>query len=89
MLFLDVLTSIFKYEVLHGETAKETGRYLLATKDIGIKLKFQQNALHCSVDALFDWEWSRGYPGSHPTTFKSRTGYIMTYECCHVIWASK
>ena len=41
------------------------------------------------VDADFCSLWNRETAQDDPTTAKSRSGYVITYANCPIIWASK
>jgi hypothetical protein len=76
---------------LHGEAVKHIGHYLLSTRDKGIILKPSKASFDCWVDASRAGEWRKhGDEGiTDPTTAKTRTGYIILYAGCPIIWASK
>jgi len=76
---------------LHGEAVKRIGRYLLANPNEGIILRPNQSTFDCWVDASHAGEWRKGSEDSmyDATTAKSRTGYILQYAGCPIIWASK
>jgi hypothetical protein len=73
----------------HEEAVKRICRYLLKTKDKGIVLKPDKSrGLECYVDA--DWAGSWQHRSSHdPLSAHSRTGYVIMYAGCPIIWASK
>jgi hypothetical protein len=76
---------------LHGEAVKHIGRYLLAHPDKGIILRPNQSTFDCWVDASHAGELRKGSKDSthDATTAKSRTGYLLQYAGCPIIWASK
>jgi hypothetical protein len=41
------------------------------------------------VDALFTGDWDQENAEWDPDTARSRTGYIILYASCPVMWASK
>jgi hypothetical protein len=73
----------------HEEAVKRICRYLLKTKDKGIVFKPDKSkGLECYVDA--DWAGSWQHRSSHdPLSARSRTGYVILYAGCPIIWASK
>ncbi len=73
----------------HAEAVKRIGRYLLANKERGIVLQPQQETFDCWVDASHAGKWSKMNAASDPTTAKSRTGYVIMFAGCPLIWASK
>jgi hypothetical protein len=73
----------------HAEAVKCIGRYLLATKGQGIILQPQQASFDCWVDASHAGEWSKEDAASDPITAKSRTGYVIMFAGCPLVWASK
>jgi len=76
---------------LHGEAVKRIGRYLLAHPNEGIILRPNQSTFDCWVDASHAGEWRKGSKDSmhDATTAKSRTGYLLQYSGCPIVWASK
>ena len=64
-------------------------RYLLKTKNRGIILKpYPNHGLEFHVNT--DWAGSWQDRSSHdPLSAHSRTGYVITYAGCPIIWASK
>jgi hypothetical protein len=76
---------------LHGEAVKHIGRYLLKTRDKGIILRPNKSSFDCWVDASHAGEWRKHGAESEndATTAKSRTGYVLLYAGCPLIWASK
>lgn len=73
----------------HEEAVKRICRYLLRTKDRG--LNFQpdpQRGLECFVDADWAGSWQE-QSSCDPLSAKSRTGYVIMYAGCPIVWASK
>jgi hypothetical protein len=56
---------------------------------MGIILSPRVQSLECYADASFGGDWNRATAAHDVSTAKSRTGYIITYCGCPVIWASK
>jgi hypothetical protein len=73
----------------HEEAVKRICRYLLRTRDKGLVLKPDSSrGLECYVDA--DWAGSWQHRSSpDPLSAHSRTGYVIMYAGCPIIWASK
>ena len=73
----------------HERAVKRIGRYLLATKDKGITFKIDKNkGMECFVDADFAGCWSKEDP-DEPDNVLSRTGFIIFYAGCPLVWVSK
>jgi hypothetical protein len=73
----------------HGIAIKHIGRYLLSTRDQGIILKLKQDTFDCWVDASHAGEWKKETAGDDIDTAKSRTGYVIMFAGCPLIWSSK
>jgi hypothetical protein len=73
----------------HATAVKRIGKYLMATKDKGIILNPKDHSFDCWVDADFVGNWDRVNADVDPSTAKSRTGFIITYAACPVVWGSK
>ena len=74
----------------HGEAVKRIGRYLLGTRKKG--LIYSPNttmSFECYCDADFSGNWNQATAEEDVTTAKSRTGYVVMYAGCPVIWGSK
>ena len=66
-------------------------RYLKGTATEGLIInpdRLQQIALDCHVDADFAGLWNVE-DDQDPVCVKSRTGYVITYGSCPVVWVSK
>jgi hypothetical protein len=73
----------------HEEAVKRICRYLLKTKDMGLILKPDKSkGLECYVDADWAGSW-RDHSSNDPLSAHSRTGYVIMYAGCPIIWASK
>jgi hypothetical protein len=55
----------------------------------GIIFKPTNHPFHVYVDADFCGLWNMELAKEHPVTAKSRTGYVVTYGSCPIIWASQ
>jgi len=73
----------------HGNAVKWLGRYLKATKDEGMTFQPQHHSFDCHVDADFSGNWHRDEAQDDPSTAKSRTGFIISYASCPIIWSSR
>jgi hypothetical protein len=76
----------------HATALRYLGRYLQGTKDRGIYLDPKgDKSFECWVDADFLGQYVKGAPDMalDKMTAKSRTGFIITYAGCPIIWGSK
>ena len=74
---------------LHERGVRHIGKYLLATKERGLVFKPDSTkGIECFVDADFAGGWSKA-DASNPENVMSRTGYVIFYAGCPVLWASK
>jgi hypothetical protein len=72
----------------HGEAVKRIGRYLLGTWDKGFIVgPDMQKSFECCVDADYCGNWDPTHY-EDPNSAKSRTGYIIMYYGCPILWAS-
>ena len=73
----------------HEEAVKRICRYLVRTKDKGLIFKPDlSRGLECYVDA--DWAGSWKRRSAHDTlSAHSRTGLVIMYAGCPIVWASK
>jgi hypothetical protein len=73
----------------HKEAIKSICRYLLKTKDDGMILKPDKSrGLECYADADWAGSWN-DRSSSDPLSSHSRTGFVILYAGCPIIWASK
>jgi Reverse transcriptase (RNA-dependent DNA polymerase) len=73
----------------HEEAVKRICRYLMSTKDEGLILKPDKNrGLECYVDADWAGSWL-DRSSNDPLSSHSRTGFVILYAGCPIIWASK
>jgi hypothetical protein len=76
--------------VPHGDAILYLVRYLKKTRDIGIRFNPDQTkGFDCYCDADFSGNWNRAFAHDDPSTAKSRSGWIIYYAGCPIIWASK
>jgi hypothetical protein len=74
----------------HANAVKYLCRYLMATKDKGLILRPDlKKSFEVHIDCDFAGNWVKEDAMNDPSTAKSRTGYIISYGGCPVIWASK
>jgi hypothetical protein len=74
----------------HGEAIIYLVKYLMGSKNIGIR--FSPNPIkgfECYCDADFSGNWNKDNAADDPSTAKSRSGWIIFYARCPIIWASK
>ena len=73
----------------HGDAIKWLGRYLKGTRDRGIILNPNKEGFECFVDADFSGNWDSKVASSDADTARSRTGYVVKFNGCPILWASK
>ena len=73
----------------HTEAVHAIIRYLMATKDEGIILDPTDEAFECYADADFAGLWNKETATDDASTAKSRSGYIIRFAGCPIMWASK
>jgi Reverse transcriptase (RNA-dependent DNA polymerase) len=73
----------------HAAAVKRIGRYLAGSRDKGLILNPRNHSFECFVDADFVGNWDRVNADVDPSTAKSRTGYVLMYGGCPMVWASK
>jgi hypothetical protein len=76
-----------KYE--HGKAVKWLGRYLRSTREDGIIMTPDKRGFECHVDADFAGNWNKETAMNDIDTARSRSGYVITYVNCPIVWASK
>jgi hypothetical protein len=65
-------------------------RYLKKSRDLGVC--FQPNTekgFECYCDADFSGNWTASIADVDPSISKSRSGWVVFYASCPIIWASK
>ena len=73
----------------HERAVMKIGKYLLATKDRGIKFTPDSSkGIECYADADFAGAWDKA-DANNPENVLSRTGFIIFYCGCPVYWCSK
>jgi Reverse transcriptase (RNA-dependent DNA polymerase) len=76
-------------KINHTEAVKRICRYLKGNEDKGIIMKPSNHSFKVWVDSDFGGLWDHEIAQDNPITSKSRTGYIVTYADCPIIWASQ
>jgi len=73
----------------HATAVKHILRYLQGTKEKGMIIRPNHiHGLDCYVDSDFAGNYST-YPDQDPNSVKSRTGYVILYQDCPILWVSK
>ena len=73
----------------HATAIKRILRYLKGTADQGLNLKPKSNyKVDCYVDADFEGLWG-SENHQDPISVKSRSGYLITFMECPIVWSSK
>jgi len=74
----------------HGEAALYLVRYLKKSRDIGISFQTDPDkGFECYCDADFSGLWNKQFACHDLSTAKSRSGWVVFYADCPIIWASK
>ena len=73
----------------HTNAVHRIGRYLVGTQDEGIILNPKEPLFECYADADFCGLWNASRAEHDATTANSRTGYLISFAKCPIIWASK
>jgi hypothetical protein len=74
----------------HGEAIIYLVQYLKKTRHLGLRFcPDPSKGFECYCDSDFSRNWIRDYAQSDPSTAKSRSGWIIIYARCPIIWASK
>ena len=73
----------------HATAVKHILRYLKGTSDQGMFIKpNHKEELDCYVDSDFAGLYPI-YPDQDPNSTMSRTGYVILYQGCPILWVSK
>ena len=62
---------------------------MLGTSDKGIVCRPNGDSFHDYVDADFAGNWNKEIAESDRSTARSRSGYLITYAGCPIVWASR
>ena len=73
----------------HATAVKYIGKYLQGTAEEGIILNPTDHSFDCWVDADFVGNWNKATAEFDPSVAKSRTGYVITYGSCPLVWGSR
>eukprot|EP00957_Ditylum_brightwellii_P162091 12340815-Ditylum_brightwellii.AAC.1 len=74
----------------HVTTVEHLVCYLVGTKGMGIAVNHnRKESFSVYIDADFSGNWVKKTAMHDDITAKSRTGYIITYAGCPILWASK
>jgi hypothetical protein len=73
----------------HTDAVNRIVRYLVGTRDEGMILDPTEEVLECYPDADFMGLWNRDTAQTDPSTARSRTGYVIRFCGCPIVWASK
>jgi hypothetical protein len=63
--------------------------YLIATRDKGLIFNPKDQSFDCHVDADFTGAWDKEEALEDPDTARSRSGFIISFVNCPIIWSSK
>jgi hypothetical protein len=73
----------------HAIAVRYIARYLAGTREKGITLApTKTKGFECYVDASHAGDWKQQSAADDPVTAKSRTGYVITYADCPIVWVS-
>jgi hypothetical protein len=73
----------------HGEAVIYLARYLKKTRDLGLRFKPDPSCgFECYCDADFSGNWSAIFASYDPSTAKSRSGWVIFYAKCPIIFGS-
>ncbi|KAL7480291.1 hypothetical protein ACHAW6_005987 [Cyclotella cf. meneghiniana] len=76
--------------VEHGEAIVYIVKYLKATGHVRLRFKPDPpKGFQCYFEADFVGNWNKEFAPTDPSTAKSRSGLIVFYASCPIIWASK
>jgi hypothetical protein len=76
-------------EMEYDKALKWLGRYLIETRDKGLIFDPKEQSFDCHADASFSGEWDREGALEDPDTARSRTGFVISYANCPIIWTSR
>ena len=75
--------------IQHSKAIKAIGQYLAGTKTLGLICHVNQSGIECYSDADFSGNWNHATCEWEEATARSRTGYIINYAGCPLLWGSK
>eukprot|EP00804_Cyclotella_cryptica_P001426 CCRYP_003677-RC/>CCRYP_003677-RC protein AED:0.04 eAED:0.04 QI:0/-1/0/1/-1/1/1/0/367 len=74
----------------HGEAILYIVQYLKKTRHLGLKFRPNESkGFECYSNADFAGNWNKDFAQYDPSTAKSRSGWVIFYARCPIIWASK
>jgi hypothetical protein len=73
----------------HTEAIQHIARYLIGTADKGIILHPNDHSFEVYADADFSGLWDKDTAMEDPSTAKSRSGYVILYAGCPILWTSR
>ena len=74
----------------HGKAALYLVRYLKISWDIGFCFRPDPDkGFKCYCNADFSGLWNKQFAHHGPSSAKSRSGWVVFYAGCPIIWASK
>ena len=73
----------------HAQAVRRIGRYLLATRNMGLTYCPSEHSFNCWADADFVGNWEKSIALEDINTARSQSGYLITYAACPLIWTSK
>jgi hypothetical protein len=73
----------------HAAAIRQIVRYLIGTRDKGLILSPTKHEFVVWCDADFAGNWNKDTSAVDIMTAKSRSGYVITYASCPVLWTSK
>lgn len=73
----------------HSHAVKLIGRYLKSTKDKGLVCTPNDSSFTCHCDADFAGQWNPMIAEHDGATARSRTGFIIAYSGCPIVWGSR
>jgi hypothetical protein len=73
----------------HTKAVKLIARYLQGTRDKGITCSPNNESFVCFADADFAGNWNAEIAEWDGSTARSRSGYVIKYANCPIIWASR
>jgi Reverse transcriptase (RNA-dependent DNA polymerase) len=76
-------------KVEHTKAVKLIVRYLKGTHDKGIMCCPNTESFNCYCDADFAGNWNPEIAEEDSVTARSRTGYVVMYAGCPIVWGSK
>jgi hypothetical protein len=74
----------------HGDAIIYLVQYLKATRHLGLQfMPDPSKGFQCYCNTDFSGKWNKEFAPTDPSTAKSRSGWIIFYANCPIIWASK